>query len=109
MSSKEPRLPPTSSFSKSTGGMPRGASKNHQQQHKKNSSSSRSSRRKSKSSKSNVRGLLSSLNLLHHFATFEREEIDLAALKELGEADLEDLGVADRAERNAIMRAVKKV
>ena len=87
--------------------MPRGASKNHQQQKK--NSSSRSSRRKSKSSKSNVRGLLSSLNLLHHFATFEREEIDLAALKELGEADLEDLGVADRAERNAIMRAVKKV
>ncbi len=49
--------------------------------------------------------ILKSLSLDKYIGTFEREEIDLEALRELTDDDLKELGILDRGARAAILQA----
>ena len=56
-----------------------------------------------------VRSLLRRIGQEHHAEMFEREEIDLRAFRELTEPDLREMGIAERADRQAIMVSIKKM
>ena len=56
-----------------------------------------------------VRSVLRRIGQEHHADIFEREEIDLRAFKELTEADLREMGIAERKDRQAIMVSIKKM
>ncbi len=56
-----------------------------------------------------VASLLRGLSLQEYADVFAREEVDLAALRELSEGDLAEMGVASRDARVAILGAVRKM
>ena len=108
--------------SSSTTKMPKGLSKKEVKRLKKFSSDAKSRRRDHNSnhrhisrnsnrrnSHRDVRSLLKGLSLDHYAEVFEREEVDLEALKELSEGDLADLGIKSAEARAAIMGAVCKI
>ena len=56
-----------------------------------------------------VRSVLRRIGQEHRAELFEREEIDLRAFRELTEADLREMGIAERADRQAILGSIKKM
>ena len=56
-----------------------------------------------------VRSVLRRIGQEHHAELFEREEIDLRAFRELAEADLREMGISERADRQAILGSIKKM
>ena len=56
-----------------------------------------------------VRSALRRVGQERHAELFEREEIDLRAFRELNEADLREMGIAERADRHAILGYIKKM
>ncbi len=64
-----------------------------------------SSRRRPK----DVKSLLKSIGMTEYTEAFERHEIDLDAFKELGEADLIEIGVKKQSARKKILDAIKQM
>ena len=56
-----------------------------------------------------VRSALRWIGQEQHAELFEREEIDLRAFRELTEADLREMGITERADRQAILESIKIV
>ena len=51
---------------------------------------------------------LKNIGLQRYYSVFEEQEIDRAALQDLSETDLEEVGIKNRSDRQAIMAAVHR-
>ncbi len=56
-----------------------------------------------------MRSLLDRVGLSRHAGLFEREEVDAEAFGQLSNADLKELGISDKADRQAILNVIKKL